>query len=427
MMSYINSLKEIITPIIRRNSKVVENYFFMTLLQVCSPFIGLLLYPYLIRVLGSESYGLYVLVLSITNYFTLFVAFGFSWMGLKDISQNKENAEVKNHVISIITTAKIILSLIVFLILFILMGIIPFFANNKLILILCFLQIIIPEILFPIWYFQGVQKMKVVTVIQLTFRLLTIPFVFLFIHQTDDINIYALIVAASLVIGSFISIMYLVKKEKVKFKIVSSLEIKNYFFRTRHFFWTEAVGVGKQESVTILIGAFMGLHDVAVYDLANKIINIPSLITSKINGAIFPMLIENPRWNLTKRIIIAEIILSGIIIAFLAAFGYWIVLILGGKAFVEAYPILLILSVSILNSLLVGAINNFVFIPAEKYSFVAYTQLIGLISSFVVGLPLVILWHSIFSIVLAIAFAAVLEIIYCFYQLKMIKIHQRHD
>jgi PST family polysaccharide transporter len=416
-MNY-NNLKEKARGLIRRNSKVVENYFFMTLLQVCSPLIGLLLYPYLIRVLGPNNYGLYILTLSIANYFTIIVAFGFSWMGLKDISQNKENIGVKSHVFSTIFTAKLILSSFVFLIFFLLIVVIPFFANNKLMLLLCFLQTIIPEILFPIWYFQGIQKMRVVTVIQLVSRILTIPFVFLFIHNTNDVTIYALIVAVSLIAGSIISIVYLLKKEKVRFQIISFSEMKNYFLRTTPFFWAEAVGVGKQESVTILIGSFLNLHDIALYDLANKIINIPRLITSKINGAIFPKLIENPRWNLTKRLIIYEIILSGIIIAFLAAFGYWIVFILGGKALIGAYPVLLILSISIFNSLVVGAINNFIFIPAEKYSFVAYTQLIGFISFFIISIPLIFIWHSIFSIISAIAIAAILEIIYCFYRLK---------
>lgn len=424
-MDNINRIKKEVLSLIQRNSKVVENYFSMTFLQICNPLIGLLLYPYLIRVLGSENYGLYILGLSVANYFTILVSFGFSWMGLKDISQNKENIEIKSRVFSTIFIAKSILSLFVFLILFLLIAIIPFFSNNKLIILLCFCQTIIPEILFPIWYFQGIQKMRVVTIIQLVFRALTIPFVFLFIHKTNDVTIYVLIVVASLIAGSFISIIYLIKKEKIIFQIIQFSEIKRYFLHTMPFFWAEAVGVGKQESVTVLIGSFMGLHDVALYDLANKIVNIPRLITSKINGAIFPKLIENPRWNHTKRLIISEMILSGIIIAFLAIFGYWIVFFIGGKALIGAYPILLILSISIFNSLVVGAINNFVFIPAGKYSFVAYTQLTGFISFFIISLPLVLLWHSIFSIISAIAIAAILEVGYCFYRLKQIQFHTR--
>ena len=42
----------------KNNGKVVENYFFMTALQIISSAFGVLIYPYLIRVLGAESYGL---------------------------------------------------------------------------------------------------------------------------------------------------------------------------------------------------------------------------------------------------------------------------------------------------------------------------------------------------------------------------------
>ena len=41
------------------NTKVVENYAFMTILQVLNICFYLLIYPFLIRVLGAESYGLY--------------------------------------------------------------------------------------------------------------------------------------------------------------------------------------------------------------------------------------------------------------------------------------------------------------------------------------------------------------------------------
>ena len=59
------------------NKKIIENYFFMTVLQVLNSFFYLLIYPYLIRALGGSAYGLYVFATSISTYFLFVINFGF--------------------------------------------------------------------------------------------------------------------------------------------------------------------------------------------------------------------------------------------------------------------------------------------------------------------------------------------------------------
>ena len=49
-----------IRTIRKENATVAENYVFMTVLQALNMCFYLLVYPFLIRVLGVDSYGLYV-------------------------------------------------------------------------------------------------------------------------------------------------------------------------------------------------------------------------------------------------------------------------------------------------------------------------------------------------------------------------------
>ena len=51
----------------------------------------LLIYPYLIRTLGAESYGLYVFAFSVSVYFVSLVQFGFDTPALKAISLNPDD------------------------------------------------------------------------------------------------------------------------------------------------------------------------------------------------------------------------------------------------------------------------------------------------------------------------------------------------
>ena len=60
-MTIFNKLKSLFA----NNEKVVENYVFMTAMQIISSAFGILIYPYLIRVLGIEPYGSFVFAIAI--------------------------------------------------------------------------------------------------------------------------------------------------------------------------------------------------------------------------------------------------------------------------------------------------------------------------------------------------------------------------
>ena len=176
--------------------------------------IGLLLYPYLIRVLGKESYGTYVFVLSNINFFIAFISFGFSFPALKAISLHPTDAQIKSLVVSKVITAKFCLFLLSGLFLFVLMCFVPYVRENALLYLLVFLSAL-NEVLFPVYYFQGMQKMRFVTCVQLSIRLLTIPLVLVFVKNSDSVLVYALIVSGLSVLGGLFSVIYLRYKENV--------------------------------------------------------------------------------------------------------------------------------------------------------------------------------------------------------------------
>ncbi|MDP4239585.1 MAG: oligosaccharide flippase family protein [Bacteroidota bacterium] len=400
-----------------RNLKVIENYFFMTALQIISSLFGILIYPYLIRVLGAESYGLYVFSLSITTYFIGFISFGFNFPAVKAIAENKNNKQVKSDVLSSILTAKIYLAVLSTIIFLILLFSIPFMHENKLIIIISYSQII-GEILFPQWYFQGIQKMKIVTYIQLAIRLLSLPFIFIFIKTPNDCWIYALTTALSVIFGGILSIIYIQRLENVTIRFVSTSSLKSLFRDAMPFFWSSAVGTIKQESVTMIIGSFFGMRDVAFYDLANKLIIIPRMLTTSINGALFPKIIENVHKSVVKRIIQYETLIGFGVIACIILLGRFAILLLGGTAMLDSYPMAIILSVTILTWLVVGSYISFIFVPSNHYYLVTQNQLVAFFSFFLFCISGAFFFHNILTIVVALTLSGLCEIAFCNYQIK---------
>jgi len=210
------------------NTKVIENYFFMTALQVINSLFGIFIYPYLIRTLGAGSYGLYIFAMSVSTYFIKFISFGFNYPAVKAIVENKDNLKVKNDIISSILSAKTYLGFISIFVFFILVCIIPIIKNNWMIFTICFLQIF-GEILFPIWYFQAIQKMKIVTFIQLVFRTLSLPFIFFLIKKPSDYNVYAIITTISFILGGIVSIFIIIYQDHVQVRLISIKKLRVYF------------------------------------------------------------------------------------------------------------------------------------------------------------------------------------------------------
>jgi len=406
---------------ISNNTKVIENYFFMTALQIINSLFGILIYPYLIRVLGAESYGLYVFALSVTSYFIGLISFGFSFPALKAIIENKDNQQVKNEIVSSVFTAKSYLAIISTIIFSVLLFTIPIMHDNWIIFGICFTQII-AEVLFPVWYFQGVQKMRIVTFIQLGFRILSLPFIFLFIKTSSDCWIYVLIATLSVISGGISSILFLKTKENITIRFMSIQSLKIYFRDAMPFFWSSSTGTIKQESVTIIIGAFFGMRDVALYDLANKIIILPRMLTMSINGALFPKIIENVQRTVVQKILRYETLIGFGVIAGVALFGRWIILILGGTAMLGSYPLAVILSVTVLVWLVVGCYISFVFVPTKRYYFVTRNQFVAFGSFFIFCIPGIFIFHNILVVVVALTLSGLSEIAYCNYLIKKHKL-----
>lgn len=260
--------------------------------------------------------------------------------------------------------------------------------------------------------------MKFVAYINLLLRIFTIPLIFIFIQSPADLLKYTLIVTVFPFAGSVFAFFYLQIKEKIHIRFVSLASLKPVFAEAMPFFWTSTFGTLKQESLTFIIGTFFSMQSVALYDLADKIVRIPRLFVNSVNTALFPKVAKNHNSESVKRIIKYESFIGLSIIALIALFGYWVVLILGGKNMLESYPLAVVLSVTIYTCLIVSCYVNFVFVPLNKYYFVTKNQFAALISFLIFSLIGLLMSKNIIILVVAYTLSHVVEIVYCRFLIK---------
>ena len=148
------------------NKKVIENFSYLSLIQVFNLVLPLVIYPYLIGVLGKNLYGTIVFAQTIATYFSIFINFGFNIFAAKEIAINKDNIQKTNEIFSSILTIKSIFWIISILILIISLSLLQVETKEMMLYIFSSL-ICINEVLFPQWFFQGIEKMKYNTIINL--------------------------------------------------------------------------------------------------------------------------------------------------------------------------------------------------------------------------------------------------------------------
>ena len=86
-----------IKEVLKNNKKVIENYFFMTALQLLNSFFYLLIYPYVIRKVEMDAWGIFVFASSFAAYFIFIINFGFDLPATKKIAESiYENSQCKN-------------------------------------------------------------------------------------------------------------------------------------------------------------------------------------------------------------------------------------------------------------------------------------------------------------------------------------------
>ena len=153
---------------------LIENIVSLSLLQWVNYLVPLLLIPFLVRSLGIEVFGLVMFAQSVSTIFIIFSDLGFSITGTRKISIHTDDKKQISEIFWDITTIKAATLILLFGVLLILIAFVPKFSKEPLLFIFSY-GVTIGSTVFPSWFFQGIQKMKTITVVNATAKLIFAP------------------------------------------------------------------------------------------------------------------------------------------------------------------------------------------------------------------------------------------------------------
>ena len=267
--------------------KYIQNSLWLAILQFFNTVVPFVTLPYITRVLGTDKYGVFSLALNWVLYFQVFVEYGFGYTGARRVSL--DNGKTKQLLFSKIITARLLLfclsAVLVVIVSF------AFHATEEQFICMAILFLMILGVAFQLtWLFQGMQEMKLITIINATSRLISVILVFIAVHGVNDLYLYCFCYSATFVVSALIGIIYAMHHYGLKLKLCSVPEAIDEVKDGWYIFISQAMAKVFSGIGTTVLGQVASKSIVGVYSAIYKIPYIMVLLFSPISQAIYPYL-----------------------------------------------------------------------------------------------------------------------------------------
>ncbi len=398
--------KRIITH--KEHKIVLNNFLSLTTLQGISYILPLVVIPYLIRIIGMEKFGLIAFAQSLVQYFMILTDYGFSLSATKTISLLGEHKEKTSAVFSSVMTVKFLFTAISLAVLCIILYFVPKFRNDWLIYILSF-GVVIGSTLFPLWFFQGKEKMIYITAVNVASGIAYALSIFIFIKNPADYIFVPLLTSLFSIISGILGLYIAFRKFQIKFIIHKYATIKEELKTGWDIFISTLAINTYTTSRVFAVGLLTNNVITGYYSIAERIANvIQTFPLDSFTRAVFPRISNVFAKNKQRAVAIMYRIQDGITLGFVVSLPIAYILapliirITCGAVYPEVVFILRLLLTAVF---FVGA-NNFkvqFLLVCGKQDLYAKIH----VTAAIIGVPIIFIFINQFSYIGA-AFATVL-------------------
>jgi PST family polysaccharide transporter len=271
------------------NKKVIENIVSLFFLQGANYILPLLTIPYLVRVLGPDYFGLLAFATATIMYFVLLSDYGFNLSATRQVSIHRDNPDKISEIFSSVMIVKLFLMLFSFIILIFLVTLVDKFNEHWEIYILSF-GVVVGQVLFPVWLFQGMEMMKYVTYLNIFSKSLFTFLILIFVNDKSDIILVPLFTALGSIVGGLWSLHLVINKMRYKLFWISFDSIKFQLRDGWHVFFSSMAISLYTVSTIFILGLLSNNAAVGQFAAADKIVQAIKSIYQSISQAVYPMI-----------------------------------------------------------------------------------------------------------------------------------------
>ncbi len=407
---------------VESNKRLISNFISLAVLQGASYILPLITLPYLVRVLGPERFGLVAFATSTVAYFQVITDYGFDLSATRHVSINRDNNENLIEIFSSVIAIKFILMFVSLILLSIIIFSFEKFSVNWKIYYLTF-GMVLGQILFPVWLFQGLENMKYITVLNIVAKLIFTVAIFVVVKTENDYLYVPLLNSIGILIAGISGFVISIKMLNVKFSYRKIL-LKKYAISSFPIFGSVVSSSILYNSPALLLGTLTNYHIVGLYSAAEKIIYAIRSFLYIFHQTVFPRLSKlyydniNKYFYLWKTFFLVIVIVSFSVAIICNIFSETITNVIFGSNFSESGEIFKILSITIMTYSIYTMLGLESLIITGHTKQLVYSQIIPIIIYLIIS-PFVLNYLSIIPFVFCLIIAEFMIIIIRLFFLNM--------
>lgn len=335
---------------------LLHNFISLVVVQGTNYLVPLLTFPYLVRVLGTSGYGAIAYSLAFIQYLVIFTGWGFNLSAPREVVRNKDDKRQLDILFSSVLILKLLLLIVSFVILYVSILFIPSLTELKELVYFTF-GVVAGQAIMPTWFFQGLEKMKWITLVNAISKISYAVALFLFVKDEKDIIYVPIFNSFGYIVAGVVGLILCVKKFRVNFVYPGYKELK-YFFVTSFQFFVSRVSVSIYTSSNLfVIGTFGTLEMAGIYSVAEKLYQAMQGIYHPLVNALYPFIIRIKDKKIYLKVFITSIVVNLIFVVcvyYCAEFLFSLLFHDYSIESVKLFKLLTMLSVITVPSILLG-------------------------------------------------------------------------
>lgn len=336
-------------------------------------------FPYASRILMPTGIGKVNFANSIIEYFLMIAALGIGTYAAREAAKIRDNKIELNKFAKEILFINLFSTIISYCILTLSLFTISKFSEYRLLLIICSTKVLFTTAGIT-WLFTAMEDYKYITMRSIAFQVLSLIFLFVFVHTPEDYYKYAAMGVLSNVGSNVFNFFYSRKYINLFYK--TKLDIKKHLKPIFIFF-----GIGCANKIngaidSVMLGFMIGDASVGFYSAATKLSKMVIELITSVISTLMPRssyYLENNQIEEYKKIINK---VCGITFFFSmpAAAGLFLlckplILIFSGDQYLPAVPAMQVLSIGIIGWCTNSFMNNLIITPQRKERFSLIAQI----------------------------------------------------
>lgn len=332
---------------------VMANFASLSLLQTITYLLPIIILPYLFRVIGPEKFGLIAFAQAFVQYFMILTDYGFSISATKEISLCRDEHAKVCKIFSSVMTVKLGLAALSLTALGAVVYFIPKFRNDWMVYVFSF-GAVLGNTLFPVWFFQGMEKMRYIANVNISGAVFFVLTIFFFVRTPQDYLMVPVIYSCVFLMTGLLALNVVFRRFKVSFKFQNYKSLKAQLKAGWDIF-ISIVAINAYTTTRIFtVGLLTNNTITGFYSIAERVAGlIQTFPLTSFAQALFPRLSKifhrnRPKaFEIMRRVQRITISVSIIVLPLIFIFAHLIVKLVCGQDYPEALLSLRLLLVSV--------------------------------------------------------------------------------